>query len=82
MADSEWVTITEENEWENIPESVPETGGKFRGAGATGTWEEPTLLSGPIEFGKGLISSELGVAKSLIGTAEAALTMPEEKVRR
>ncbi|KKN45304.1 hypothetical protein LCGC14_0684570 [marine sediment metagenome] len=54
-------------------ESVPEAGGKFRGAGATGTWEEPTLLGGTLkEFGKGLISSELGVAKATVGTAKAA----------
>jgi len=62
---------------------IPETGGEFRGAGATGTWEEPTLLGGALtEFGKGLVSSELGVAKGIVGTAEAALTMPEEKVRK
>lgn len=36
MADSEWMTITEEDEWETIPE----TG--FRGAGVTGAWKELT----------------------------------------
>ena len=55
-------------------EDIPETGGKFRGAGATGTWEEPTPLGGTlVEFGKGLISSELGVAKGVVGTVEAAV---------
>lgn len=69
---NEWVTIQEEDEWETIPE----TG--FRGAGATGTWKEPTLLGGTVtEFGKGLISSELGVAKGVVGTAEVlARTRP------
>jgi len=59
-------------------ESIPEAGGEFRGAGATGTWEEPTLLGGTVtEFGKGLVSSELGVAKGAIGTAEVlARTRP------
>lgn len=59
-------------------EDVPEAGGKFRGAGATGEWEEPTLLGGTVtEFGKGLVSSELGVAKGVVGTAETlARTRP------
>ncbi len=34
------------------------------------------------EAGKGLIRGELGVAKGMLGTAEAILTIPEEKLRK
>ena len=89
MADSEWVTITEEDEWETIAEPVqpiePEPAPGFEPlidpATSFGVGELPgggTLA----EFGKGIISGELGVAKGLVGTAEAALTMePPERIR-
>ena len=60
MADK-WVTITEEDEWETIPE----TG--FRGAGATGTWEELTPIQKASQALKEAVAAPVRTLESMVG---------------
>lgn len=61
-------------------------GGEFGGRGATGEWEEPLPKAGitdvPGIAGRAIVRAELGVGKSVLGTLDAILNLPEEKVRK
>ena len=61
MADSEWMTITEEDEWETIPESG------FRGAGATGTWKELTPVQKAGQVIKEAVAAPVRTLESMVG---------------
>ena len=61
MADSEWVTIKEEDEWETIPESG------FRGAGATGTWKELTPIQKAGQAMKEAVAAPVRTLESMAG---------------
>jgi len=71
MAD-EWVTITEEDEWETIPESG------FRGAGATGTWKELTPVQKAGQAVKELVAAPVRTLESMIGSMGGLIRMGAE----
>jgi len=58
---NDWVTITEEDEWETIPE----TG--FRGAGATGTWTELTTIQKAGQAIKEVAAAPVRTIESMAG---------------
>jgi len=61
MADNQWITITEEDEWETIPE----TG--FRGAGVTGTWEKLTPIQKAGQAIKEAVAAPIRTLESMTG---------------
>ncbi|KKN77892.1 hypothetical protein LCGC14_0356290 [marine sediment metagenome] len=73
-------------ELERREQEVPEEGGRFRGAGATGMWEpdkpKARLRDVPGIAKRGVVSAELGVAKGVVGTLDAMLNLPAEDVRK
>lgn len=65
-----------------VPDRI-QAGGAFRGAGFTGEWK-PTagIVDVPGIAGRGLVRAELGVAKGVLGTLDAMLNIPKEKLSK
>lgn len=72
MDDNQWVTITEEDEWETVPESG------FRGAGVTGTWKKLTPVQKAGQAIKEAVAAPVRTLESMIGSMGGLMRMGAE----
>ncbi len=65
-----------------VPDRI-QAGASFRGAGFTGGWKPKAgIVDVPGIAGRGLVRAELGVAKGVLGTLDAMLNIPKERLSK